>query len=155
MLLDIWRQKLPLMWRVHYMSKLMSRPVYPKITLKFGISEVEFRVIITIWHVPGLTANQIIEVWALDKMSVSRAVRSLLGRKLLRRAVDRSDSRRRPLYLTADGTQLYGKIWPGAEMHYRDLANVLTQKEMQVFITATDKLIERAAEAWEEVAEAP
>jgi DNA-binding MarR family transcriptional regulator len=149
-LLDICRRKMPLMWRVHYMSKMMTKPVHPNVTVKFGISLVELRVILTISHLPGLLANQVIDVWALEKMAVSRAIQGLLSRKLLRRAFDSEDKRRRPLYLTSEGAEMYGKIWPGAERHYSDLMNALTPAEYEIFTVAADKLIDRATLAWEE-----
>lgn len=141
---DVLRLEIAFVWRIHVMSYLMAAPVQPNITARFGLSLVAWRVVITLARSPGLTANEIVETWHLEKMAVSRAVRQLVGAGLVERAADPADHRRQLMSLTPDGQSVYEAAWPRAEEHYRKLTSVLSEHELMQFNAMADKLIAEA-----------
>lgn len=134
------------MWRIHVMSYLMVRPVSINITPAHGLTLVDWRIVITLARASDLTAQEIIELWGLEKMAVSRSVRQLQKNGLIRRIRDKADSRRHPLHLTAKGLEVYRAAWPRAEEHYRLITSALTVQELKQFNEIADKLVARARE---------
>ncbi len=145
-LLDTLRQMSPISWRVYYLSHMIVKPVQIKVTEPYGISWVEWRILITLAHAPGITANEITSAWAFDKMLVSRAVRRLLELKMIRREVGASDSRKFLLFLDKKGQKIFDTLWPGAQDHYADIISTLEPGEFETFCGIADKLITRATE---------
>jgi DNA-binding MarR family transcriptional regulator len=143
---DILRKEIGFIWRIHVMSDLMVRAVSINITPGYGLTLVDWRIVITLARAPELTAREIIELWGLEKMAVSRSVRHLLKMGLIGRARDSADSRRRPLRLTKKGGDVYRAAWPTAEEHYRMITSVLTAGELKQFNAIADKLVARARE---------
>ncbi len=146
----ILRKEIGFMWRIHVMSYLMVRPVSINITPVHGLTLVDWRIMITLARVPDLTAQEIIELWGLEKMAVSRSVRQLQKRGLVRRIRDKADSRRHPLHLTAKGLEVYHAAWPRAEEHYQLFMSSLTAQELKQFNKIADKLVTRAREIIDE-----
>lgn len=145
-LLDTLRQMSPISWRVYYLSHMIVKPVQINVTEPYGISWVEWRILITLGHAPGISANEITTAWAFDKMLVSRAVRRLLELKMIRREVGASDSRRYLLFLDQKGRRIFDTLWPGAQEHYADIISTLEPGEFETFCAIADKLITRATE---------
>lgn len=128
------------------MSYLMMRPVSINVTPAHGLTLVEWRIMITLARASNLTAQEIMELWGLEKMAVSRSVRQLQKNGLIRRVRDRADSRRYPIHLTPKGLGVYRAAWPRAEEHYRMITSALTAQELKNFSAIADKLIARARE---------
>lgn len=141
---EAFRTKLGVMWQIHVLSHLMVRRVDPNITGKYGLSLIEWRIVIALAQVSGLSANEIIDAWGLEKMAVSRGVRRLLRLGLIKRTNEPRGSRRCPLFLTRKGTAIYRAAWPEAEADYRRLTSVLSASELARFTGLADKLIAQA-----------
>lgn len=134
------------MWRIHVMSYLMARPVSINITPVYGLTLVDWRIVITLARAPDLTAQEIIELWGLEKMAVSRSIQKLQKNNLIQRTKDATDSRRHLLRLTAKGRGAHRAAWPRAEEHYKFITSALTPQELRQFNAIADKLVERARE---------
>lgn len=143
---DVLRKEIGFMWRIHVMSYLMVRPVSINITTAHGLTLVDWRIVITLARAADLTAQEIIELWGMEKMAVSRSVGHLLKMGLVHRTRDSADSRRRPLRLTQKGREVYRSAWPRAEEHYRLITSVLTARELKQFNAIADKLVARTRE---------
>jgi DNA-binding MarR family transcriptional regulator len=141
---QLLRQKLGFMWQIHVLSHLMVRRVDPNITSTYGLSLIEWRIVITLARVAGLSAIEIIHSWGLEKMAVSRAVRLLLRLGLIRRTNEPKGSRRCPLLLTRKGAAMHRAAWPHADADYRRVTSVLTAAEFASFTRISDKLISQA-----------
>lgn len=96
---------------------------------RFGISIPEWRVIANLGRYPGLTANDVVERAAMDKVTVSRAVAALEEKGLLSREKDAGDKRKSRLTLSDKGTAVYAEIAPLALGFERDLLTALTAEE--------------------------
>jgi len=68
---------------------------------RFGIGIPEWRVIANLGRHPGITANDVVEQSAMDKVTVSRAVAALESKGLLARKRDIDDKRKSRLTLSA------------------------------------------------------
>lgn len=142
----VLRSMAPLSWRTYFLSHMIVKPVQIRVTEPYGISWVEWRILMTVAHAPGLAANEITSAWALDKMTVSRAVRRLLTLKMLKRGKDPNDSRRAPLFVDRKGQEIFDTVWPGAQAHYEDIMSALEPGEFETFCAIADKLILRTTE---------
>lgn len=109
---------------------------------RFGIGIPEWRVIANLGRHPGLTANEVVERSAMDKVTVSRAVAALEQKKLIARRRDADDKRKSRLTLSAKGEAVYAEIVPLALGFERDLLGRLTAQERQALDSALSKLTE-------------
>ncbi|WP_341895977.1 MarR family winged helix-turn-helix transcriptional regulator [Ferrovibrio terrae] len=107
---------------------------------RFGIGIPEWRVIANLGRTPGLTANDVVERSAMDKVTVSRAVAALEHKGLLSRVRDEGDKRKSRLTLSAKGQTVYAEIAPLALGFERDLLTVLTADEAAQLDRIIDKL---------------
>lgn len=109
---------------------------------RFGLVLREWRVIAVLAQYAPTSARNVIERSGMDKARVSRAVRSLTTRGLVRAAPDPSDSRARRLELTAAGRKLYAQVVPISLERQRRLLSALTATER----VALDVLLAKLAQ---------
>ena len=107
---------------------------------RFGIGIPEWRVIANLGRTPGLTANEVVERSAMDKVTVSRAVAALEQKGLLEREKDSADKRKSRLTLSGKGQEVYAEIAPLALGFERDLLTVLSVDEVAQLERIIDKL---------------
>jgi len=79
---------------------------------EFGLSVAEWRVLANLAQHGTLNAKQVVDLTVMEKSTVSRAVKSLAARALLRRKTASNDGRAKNLTLTPAGKALYRKIVP-------------------------------------------
>ena len=77
-----------------------------------GLSVPEWQVLSVLARSGDLCATDVARQAAMDKVKVSRAVRSLIERRLVRRAEDRRDRRVRRLAITALGRRVQAGTMP-------------------------------------------
>ncbi len=107
---------------------------------RFGIGIPEWRVIANLGRYPGLTANEVVERSAMDKVTVSRAVAALEKKKLIERRRDAGDKRKSLLTLSAKGAEVYAEIVPLALGFERELLAGLSPQERKALDSALTKL---------------
>ncbi len=129
---------------VHVLSSRIGRAFYSEIETRYGISIAEWRVVITIEAEPGICAAEITNRWALEKMSVNRAIQRLDKAGYVSRTRDPDDGRSYRLALTDEGRALYARIAPAANARYNELMSVLDDDESAALLAALNKLIEKA-----------
>jgi DNA-binding MarR family transcriptional regulator len=79
---------------------------------RFGITRREWRVLALLARHEGLLSSQLAEQAQLDRARTSRAVTSLVAKKLVRRETGRADRRQARLALTPAGRALYEALFP-------------------------------------------
>ncbi|MBP7064555.1 MAG: MarR family transcriptional regulator [Ferrovibrio sp.] len=107
---------------------------------RFGIGIPEWRVIANLGRQPEMSANEVVERSAMDKVTVSRAVAALEQKGLLLRSRDSGDKRKSQLRLSPRGEAVYAEIVPLALGFERDLLAQLTPEERAVLERVIDKL---------------
>ncbi|OYY13387.1 MAG: hypothetical protein B7Y70_02345 [Rhizobiales bacterium 35-68-8] len=140
----VLREELSLLWRIHVLSYLMVRRINADPRLHSGLSVVAWRVMLTLTHVPGMSANEITALWGFEKMAVNRAVKELIARAFVQAETDPHGGRRIPLTLTPAGQAFHDRTWPGTTTDYGALASALTPEEMETLAPLMDRLITQA-----------
>lgn len=90
----------------------------------------------------GLSANQVAQRTAMDKVAVSRAVAKLLDSGRLLRAFDDDDRRRSVLRLSEAGYAIYDQIVPLALGFERQLLGDMDATERTLLFRLLDRLDE-------------
>ena len=127
---------------IHVMSRQIDRAFQSRISNKFDLSLAEWRVLLTLAGRPSATAAEIIEIWAMEKMAVSRAVRRLERMGRIARERNSGDRRSYTLSLTANGRQVYEDILPTANARYREIFSQLSRDDLQFLRVTLDGLVE-------------
>jgi DNA-binding MarR family transcriptional regulator len=133
-----------------YRLSLLSNTVSEGISIAYrnehGLSVTEWRVIAVLGRFSGQTASEIVRRTAMDKVAVSRAVKKLLAKKLVKRSAHEEDRRRQPLMLTErQGQPLYRAVIPKALSYERRLLEALTEPER----SSLDRLLQKLQQAAE------
>ena len=79
---------------------------------RFGITRREWRVIARLAQEQELLSSELAERIQLDRARTSRAITSLVAKKLLRRQAGVADRRQARLALTGEGRALYDALFP-------------------------------------------
>jgi DNA-binding MarR family transcriptional regulator len=112
----------------------------------FGITRREWRLVALLAQQEGLLSSELAQRAQLDRARTSRAITSLVGKKLLRRETRPPDRRRAALALTESGRALYGALYPLVLEINRELLAVLPAAQVASLDAALDALQERAGE---------
>lgn len=105
-----------------------------------GVSVAEWQVLSVLARSGDLSATDVARKAAMDKVKVSRAVRSLLERRLLRRAEDRHDRRVRRLAVTALGRRAHAAVVPLAQALESEMLGPLPAEDRQRLRAALSRL---------------
>jgi DNA-binding MarR family transcriptional regulator len=133
-------------YRLSVLSNIVSTAISGAYEKRFGLTIPEWRVMAVLATTPGLSAAEVAQRTAMDKVAVSRAVASLLRERRIVRQTARADRRRSLLRLSAAGEKVYAQVVPMALDYERDLLAPLTQKDREVVDRAIRILLGRAAE---------
>jgi DNA-binding MarR family transcriptional regulator len=113
---------------------------------RFGLKIPEWRVMAVLGERASATQRELCEATAMDKVTVNRASKELVGRGLLGRAPNETDGRSHHLALTSVGQELYAQIVPLALSVEAEIEAVLGCEEAQALEAMLSKLRARAAE---------
>jgi DNA-binding MarR family transcriptional regulator len=111
---------------------------------RFGLSIPEWRVMAVLAQQSDLSAAQVAERTAMDKVAVSRAVSRLLARGRLERRTAPADRRKSMLSLSNEGRNIYAEVVPVALRLERSLLAVLGEADRQALERILDTLLEHA-----------
>ena len=112
-------------YRLSVLSNLVSSRLAAHYSRRFGLGIPEWRVLAVLAQAPGLSAAEVVERTAMDKVAVSRAVAALRRDGRLERRADAQDRRRSRLRLSAAGTAVYREVVPVARRLEQDLLDAL------------------------------
>jgi DNA-binding MarR family transcriptional regulator len=132
---------------LYRLSRLLAVAGHPVIRLcegGFGITRREWRVLALLAQDEGLLSSQLAERAQLDRARTSRAITSLVAKKLLRREVGRADRRQARLALTESGRKLYQSLFPLVCDINRELLDALGTTHVRQFDAALDALQKQA-----------
>lgn len=131
-------------YRLSVLSNLVSSAIAGSYSSRFGISIPEWRVMAVLAMQPELSAAQVAERTAMDKVAVSRAVSSLLDKGRIERSVSPGDRRRSILKLSTEGVNIYREVVPLALRHEQSLLDVLDSTDRVALERILDTLLGRA-----------
>lgn len=119
-----------------------------KITFEggFGVKLTELRILIILGAFHSISVNEISRRTHIDKAWISRSLRGLLRRKLIKKTAHPADSRASSLSLTKKGEDLLRQIAPVAEEYQRQLLRGQRRSDVELVL---DLLANRAEEIYQ------
>ena len=142
-------------YRLSVLSNRTSDAIAREYSQRFSLSVTEWRVMAVLGRYPELSANQVAQRTAMDKVAVSRAVAKLLDTGRLLREFDEDDRRRSVLRLSEAGYAIYDQIVPLALGFEQQLLGDMPADERALLFRLLDRLDElelRAESAGQAVA---
>ena len=116
-------------YRLSVLSNRISQEIARLYADRFALNVTEWRLLAVLGRYPDLTATELVERTAMDKVAVSRAVASLVADGRLTRKVDGDDRRRAKLRLSAKGYRIYDEVAPLALAYQQRLLSTLRADE--------------------------
>lgn len=131
-------------YKLSILSQTVSRLIAQDYESRFGLTMNQWRCIVIIGNHEAITAKHICDLALLDKMTVSRAIRTLEARKLIKLSASPKDARKRLIYLTPIGRKIRTDVLPVAQNYERKLLGALSNSEIQALDSITEKLMTAA-----------
>lgn len=127
-------------YRLSVLSNRISRAIADGYEERFQLSLPEWRVMAVVGEEPDLSAGQVAERTAMDKVAVSRAVSKLLDSGRLERHFAADDKRRSVLALSEAGKDVYREVGPIALGYEHKILEKLSEDEKALLTSLLDKL---------------
>ena len=96
-----------------------------------GVSPGEFSLLTLVGKNPGIYQKILVQVYRLDKSTLSNAISDLSNRKLVRRIRDEDDRRFYGLWLTENGVSVLARATDLIEAQERQMDSVLEQGDRE------------------------
>ncbi|RZA18279.1 MAG: MarR family transcriptional regulator [Lysobacteraceae bacterium] len=140
-------------YRLSVLSNRASSAIAREYSERFDLNIPEWRVMAVLGRFSGLSANQVAQRTAMDKVAVSRAVARLLESGRIEREFDDDDRRRSVLRLSEAGYGVYDQIVPMALDFERHLLGDMAPDERALLFRLLDRLDELELRAEHRVGE--
>jgi DNA-binding MarR family transcriptional regulator len=131
-------------YRLSVLTNRVSSAIARQYSDRFELSIPEWRAMAVLGGTPGLSAREVAERTAMDKVQVSRAIESLMRARRVQREADASDGRVMRLSLTPRGRAIYEEVVPLALHLEAIFLSALTPSERRTLETLLDKLSRQA-----------
>lgn len=131
-------------YRLSVLSNTISRSIARLYAEQFGLSIPEWRVMAVLGRFGPLSANEVRDRTAMDKVGVSRAVARLVRNRQVHRTTDERDRRRSVLRLSRPGRAVHDRIVPIARQRETRILEVLSPDESAQLDQLLSKLQARA-----------
>ena len=116
-------------YRLSVLTNRISALIATAYSESLGLRIPEWRAIAVLGETPGLTSKEITKRTAMDKVTVSRTVQSLLDKELVWKTPSDTDGRVVHLHLSDEGEATYLKIVPMALQYESQLLEILDPTE--------------------------
>lgn len=131
-------------YRLSVLSNIVSTAIAATYGARFGLSIPAWRVMAILGRFPGLSAAEVAERTAMDKVAVSRAVSQLLKDGRVERSFADDDRRRSVLRLSPKGFEVYDQVVPLALEYERQFLDGLAPADREALGRLMDVLMQRA-----------
>lgn len=139
-------------YRLSVLSNRVSGAIARVYSERFGLGVTEWRVMAVLGRYPELSAGEVAQRTAMDKVAVSRAVAGLVEAGRVERETHGDDRRRSVLRLTAAGHAIHDEVAPLALAFERRLLDGMAADEREVLFRLLDRLDELELQAEAELA---
>jgi DNA-binding MarR family transcriptional regulator len=130
---------------VHRLSNRIGRAFHNEIEARYDLTLPEWRILLTLIQYPACSAIEITNRWAMEKMSVSRAIHRLEGMGRIKRSRNKDDKRSYVLALTPKGRRLFEDVVPISNDRYLAMVSCLDETEKAELRRLLAKLLGEAA----------
>lgn len=128
-------------YRLSLLTNTISQGIAASYRDEHDISITEWRILAVLGRFPGLTASEVTERTAMDKVAIHRAVKTLMQKDLLERKPDQSDRRRQQLFITpSKGKTVLNTVIPKAKQFENQLLETLSPTETRSLNSILNKL---------------
>jgi len=131
-------------YRLSVLTNIVSMSIADAYEREFGLTIPQWRVLAVLARYPGLSAIEVAERTAMDKVAVSRAVQGLLAARRLVRSYDSGDRRRTRLRLSSAGKSVYTRVAPLALTYEKKLLDALSPTDRKALDRLLGRLVSRA-----------
>ncbi|WP_157510797.1 MarR family transcriptional regulator [Frateuria sp. Soil773] len=128
-------------YRLSILSNTISQAIADDYQRRYDISMTEWRVMAVLARFEGLSAREVAERTAMDKVAVSRALARLVAAGRVDRAIHDDDRRRSVLSLTEAGWTMHDEVAPMARAREREVLAKLDDEERAWLTRILDKLL--------------
>ncbi|PWK85790.1 MarR family winged helix-turn-helix transcriptional regulator [Fulvimonas soli] len=128
-------------YRLSILSNTISQSIADDYQRRYDLSVTEWRVMAVLARFDGLSAREVAERTATDKVAVSRALARLVAAGRVRRATHDGDKRRSVLGLTEAGWAIHDQVAPMARAREREVLAKLDAEERAWLTRILDKLL--------------
>ncbi|MDR6936887.1 MULTISPECIES: MarR family winged helix-turn-helix transcriptional regulator [unclassified Luteibacter] len=128
-------------YRLSILSNTVSQGIAAEYVERFQLSMTEWRVMTILARFPEVSAREVVERTAMDKVAVSRAVARLVEAGRVDRGTHDGDKRRSVLKLSDAGWAIHDEVAPLARAHERELLAKLDEAERVQLDRILDKLL--------------
>ena len=129
-------------YRLSILSNTISQGIADDYQKRYDLSLTEWRVMAVLARFAGLSAREVAERTAMDKVAVSRALARLVEAGRVSRHMHNLDKRRSVLDLTESGWAIHDVVAPMARAGERAVLDKLTEEERTWLVRILDKLME-------------
>jgi DNA-binding MarR family transcriptional regulator len=130
-------------YRLSILSNTVSQSIATEYQDRFELSMTEWRVMTILARFPEISARDVVDRSAMDKVAVSRAVARLVNAGRVDRGIHDGDKRRSVLQLSEAGWAIHDEVAPLARAHERELLARLDEGEQAQLNSILDKLLGR------------
>jgi DNA-binding MarR family transcriptional regulator len=132
-------------YRLSVLTNTISEGLARRYRDQYPLSVTEWRILAVLGRFPGLAAREVCERTAMDKVAISRGVRSLMKQGLLQRHRDRDDRRRQRLFISPGrGERVLRSVVPVALEYERQLLAALSDRDLQNLSGIMQKLLRQS-----------
>ena len=128
-------------YQLSIVSNTVSQAIADDYQARHDLGVTEWRVMAVLARFDGLSAREVAERTAMDKVAVSRALARLVAAGRVSRQTHENDKRRSVLGLTADGWAIHDEVAPMARQRERELLVRLEAEECAWLTRILDKLM--------------
>ncbi|MBQ4854740.1 MarR family transcriptional regulator [Rhodanobacter sp. B2A1Ga4] len=128
-------------YRLSILSNTISQTIADDYQRRHDLSVTEWRVMAVLARFEGLSAREVAERTAMDKVAVSRALARLVAAGRVDRSTHDNDRRRSVLKLSAAGWVIHDEVAPMARTREREVLARLDADERQWLVRILDKLL--------------
>lgn len=134
-------------YRLSVLSNRVSEAIARVYSERFALGVTEWRVMAVLGRYPELSANQVAQRTAMDKVAVSRAVARLMTAGRVQRDTHDDDRRRSVLRLSEAGYAIYDEVAPLALAFEQRLLDGMDATERALLFRLLDRLDELELQA--------
>ena len=127
-------------YRLSVLSNTLSQAIAKVYDKRFDLSVTEWRAMAVLGNRSDISAREVAERTAMDKVAISRAVARMLKKGRIERSTARHDKRQSVLRLSEEGWRIYNQVAPLALEHEQRLLAHLDTEERQWLARILDTL---------------
>ena len=128
----------PYLVRIFYRS--VNEVVSSVYTQSYGLTVSQWRTMAVLGPYNAMSASQIVSLSSMDKVNVSRAIKGLQTRGLLKRDIDGDDRRRAVLRLTEKGRHIFHALVPLVKQAEEKCLQDLSAQERSMLISLMERV---------------